>query len=80
MSRAAFKSRSRTFVDPVEGCVDVVVLGVAVAAGERLVAAGREPAHLVRRELGRRPGARPRWRGQAVPGGSSVLVTTAGPW
>src|SRR5215217_9127896 len=42
-------------VDPAQQLVDVVVLGVQVAAGERVVAAGRELAHERRSEFGGRP-------------------------
>ena len=42
-------------VDAREQVVDVVVLGMDVPAGERVVASGRELAHELRRELGRRP-------------------------
>src|ERR1700757_1011499 len=42
-------------IDPVEQRVDVVVLCMEVAAGERVVAAGREPPDELRSELRRRP-------------------------
>src|SRR5512133_2243542 len=43
-------------VDPREQLVEVVVLGVQVAAGERVVATGCELADELRRQLRRRPG------------------------
>src|SRR5829696_8115710 len=42
-------------IDPAQQLVDVVVLSVQVAAGERVIAAGRELADELRSELGRRP-------------------------
>src|SRR5437764_12047487 len=42
-------------IDPVEQLVDVVMLGVEVAAGKRVVAARREPPDEFRSELRRRP-------------------------
>src|SRR5829696_2329009 len=42
-------------IDPAQQLVDVVVLGVQVAAGERVVAAGREFADELRGEFGWRP-------------------------
>src|ERR687896_1827048 len=42
-------------IDPPQQRVDVVVLRVQVAAGERVIAAGRELADQLRSEFGRRP-------------------------
>ena len=42
-------------IDPAQQLVDVVVLGVQVAAGERVVAAGRELADELGSEFGGRP-------------------------
>src|SRR5215216_794619 len=42
-------------IDPLQQRVDVVVLRVQVAAGERVIAAGRELADQLGSEFGRRP-------------------------
>src|SRR5918999_2304896 len=42
-------------IDPLQQLVDIVVLCVQVAAGERVIAAGRKLANELRGELGRRP-------------------------
>src|SRR5215204_2960066 len=42
-------------IDPLQQLIDVVVFGVQVAAGERVIAAGRELADEFRSEFGRRP-------------------------
>src|ERR671915_1735920 len=42
-------------IDPLQQLVDVVVLRVQVAAGERVIAAGRELADQLRSQFGRRP-------------------------
>src|SRR5919112_6594139 len=43
------------FIDPLQQRVDVVVLRVQVAAGERVIAAGRELADQLRSQFWRRP-------------------------